>query len=147
MDIQRLRTVYRYDGIDLPVPSHLAGNPEALKAYHAGLYPAITTAEATERGIENGVLVIEYRRAVGTKGRVDANIIDDDTNNNAGDNPLPRFVDLVGATSTEAGVIRTPGPRSGRLWARLSDLVANDHRHRHAARIAAPSALPLMPLG
>lgn len=68
MQINELTRVYRYDGIDLPVPPHLANDPQGLRAYHATLYPAITTAEAVDAGVVNGALVTEYRRAVGTKG-------------------------------------------------------------------------------
>jgi PRTRC genetic system protein C len=68
MQITELTSAYRYDGIDLPVPPHLANDPQALRAYHATLYPAILNAEAVDAGVSNGVLVTEYRRAVGTKG-------------------------------------------------------------------------------
>jgi PRTRC genetic system protein C len=68
MQITELTRAYRYDGIDLPVPPHLANDPQALRAYHATLYPAILNAEAVDAGVSNGVLVTEYRRAVGTKG-------------------------------------------------------------------------------
>ncbi|CAN5575133.1 hypothetical protein BH10PSE14_BH10PSE14_06490 [soil metagenome] len=68
MQITELTRAYRYDGIDLPVPPHLANDPQALRAYHATLYPAILNAEAVDAGATNGVLVTEYRRAVGTKG-------------------------------------------------------------------------------
>ncbi|MBF7013751.1 PRTRC system protein C [Novosphingobium resinovorum] len=68
MQINRLERTYRYDGIDLPVPPHLAGDPGGLRAYHATLYPAILNAEAVDMGITGGGHVIEYRRAVGTKG-------------------------------------------------------------------------------
>ena len=68
MEVTQLTRVYRYDGIDLPVPPHLAGDTAALRAYHATLYPAILNAEAVDLGVSNGALVTEYRRAVGTKG-------------------------------------------------------------------------------
>lgn len=68
MQVTELTRAYRYDGIDLPVPPHLANDPSALRAYHATLYPAILNAETVEAGATNGVLVTEYRRAVGTKG-------------------------------------------------------------------------------
>ncbi|WP_422057285.1 PRTRC system protein C [Sphingomonas sp.] len=68
MQINQLERVYRYDGIDLPVPAHIANDPQALRAYHAQLYPAILNAETVDAGVSNGVLVTEYRRAVGTKG-------------------------------------------------------------------------------
>lgn len=69
MEVTTLTRVYRYDGIDLPVPPHIAGDAAALRAYHATLYPAILNAEAVDLGVTNGALVTEYRRAVGTKGR------------------------------------------------------------------------------
>lgn len=68
MKIEQLTRTYRYDGIDLPVPPHLAADPQQLRAYHATLYPAILNAEAVDVGVSNGVHVTEYRRAVGTKG-------------------------------------------------------------------------------
>ena len=68
MQINELTRVYRYDGIDLPVPPHLANDPQGLRAYHATLYPAILNAEAVDAGATGNVLVTEYRRAVGTKG-------------------------------------------------------------------------------
>lgn len=68
MQINHLRRAYRYDGIDLPVPPHLAGDPDALRAYHATLYPAILNAEMIDAGVTGGAHVTEYRRAVGTKG-------------------------------------------------------------------------------
>jgi PRTRC genetic system protein C len=68
MKIEQLTQVYRYDGIDLPVPPHLAGDTQGLRAYHATLYPAILNAEMADAGVSNGVHVTEYRRAVGTKG-------------------------------------------------------------------------------
>lgn len=68
MEIKKLDRAYRYDGIDLPVPTHLAGDPQGLRQYHATLFPAILNAEAVDAGVSNGVLVTEYRRAVGTKG-------------------------------------------------------------------------------
>ena len=68
MQINELTRAYRYDGIDLPVPPHLANDPQGLRAYHATLYPAILNAEAVDAGVSGGVLVTEYRRAVGTKG-------------------------------------------------------------------------------
>jgi PRTRC genetic system protein C len=68
MQVTHLRHVYRYDGIDLPVPPHLADDPQALRAYHATLYPAILNAEMADAGVTAGARVTEYRRAVGTKG-------------------------------------------------------------------------------
>mgnify|MGYP006173254357 FL=1 len=68
MQIDHLTRAYRYDGIDLPVPPHLAHDPQALRAYHATLYPAILNAETVDAGVNGGVHVTEYRRAVGTKG-------------------------------------------------------------------------------
>lgn len=68
MQITELTRTYRYDGIDLPVPPHLAADPAGLRNYHATLYPAILNAEAVDAGVTNGALVTEYRRAVGTKG-------------------------------------------------------------------------------
>ncbi|MDK8187753.1 MULTISPECIES: PRTRC system protein C [Sphingomonas] len=68
MQINQLTRAYRYDGIDLPVPPHLAGDAQGLRAYHATLYPAILNAEAVDAGVTGTVHVTEYRRAVGTKG-------------------------------------------------------------------------------
>ncbi|AOR76301.1 PRTRC system protein C [Novosphingobium resinovorum] len=68
MEINQLTRVYRYDGMDLPVPSHLAGDAQGLRAYHATLYPAILNAEAVDLGVSGTAHVTEYRRAVGTKG-------------------------------------------------------------------------------
>lgn len=68
MQIHQLVRTYRYDGIDLPVPQHLADDPQALRAYHATLYPPILNAEMVDAGIIGGAHVTEYRRAVGTKG-------------------------------------------------------------------------------
>lgn len=68
MEVTQLTRTYRYDGIDLPVPPHLADDPAGLRAYHATLYPAILNAEAVDTGVTNSVHVTEYRRAVGTKG-------------------------------------------------------------------------------
>ncbi|MDJ0276307.1 PRTRC system protein C [Sphingomonas sp. 2R-10] len=68
MQIQQLTRTYRYDGIDLPVPPHLAEDRAALRAYHATLYPAILNAEAVDAGVTGGAHVVEYRRAIGTKG-------------------------------------------------------------------------------
>ncbi len=68
MQIRQLTRTWRYDGIDLPVPPHLAENPGALRAYHATLYPAILNAEAVDAGVSGETHVIEYRRAFGTKG-------------------------------------------------------------------------------
>ncbi|MGD9811750.1 MAG: PRTRC system protein C [Sphingobium sp.] len=68
MQINHLTRTYRYDGIDLPVPPHLADDRNGLRAYHATLYPAILNAEMIDAGISDGAHVTEYRRAVGTKG-------------------------------------------------------------------------------
>ncbi|WP_454887252.1 PRTRC system protein C [Sphingomonas oryzagri] len=68
MQITKLTRTYRYDGIDLPVPPHLADDPAQLRAYHATLYPAILNAGTVDAGISGTAQVIEYRRAVGTKG-------------------------------------------------------------------------------
>jgi len=68
MQIQQLARTFRYDGIDLPVPPHLAEDPQSLRAYHATLYPAILNAETVDAGVSGGAHVTEYRRAVGTKG-------------------------------------------------------------------------------
>ncbi len=68
MQINRLTRAYRYDGIELPVPSHLAEDPQALRAYHATLYPEIVNAEIVDAGVSGTSYVTEYRRAVGTKG-------------------------------------------------------------------------------
>jgi PRTRC genetic system protein C len=68
MEIKQLTKVYRYDGMDLPVPAHLAGDAAALRAYHATIYPAILNAEAIDAGVSGTTHVTEYRRAVGTKG-------------------------------------------------------------------------------
>lgn len=68
MQINLLTRTYRYDGIDLPVPPHLADEPAALRAYHATLFPAILNAEIVDAGVSGAAHLIEYRRAVGTKG-------------------------------------------------------------------------------
>lgn len=68
MQIRQLTRTWRYDGIDLPVPPHLADDPAALRAYHATLYPAILNADAVDTGVTGDAHVVEYRRAVGTKG-------------------------------------------------------------------------------
>jgi PRTRC genetic system protein C len=68
MQINQLARNYRYDGIDLPVPPHLANDVVGLRAYHATLYPAILNAEMVDAGVTAGAHVTEYRRAVGTKG-------------------------------------------------------------------------------
>ena len=68
MQINHLTRAYRYDGIDLPVPPHLASDLDALRAYHATLYPAILNAEMVDAGVSGTAHVTEYRRAVGTKG-------------------------------------------------------------------------------
>ncbi|MET3436033.1 PRTRC system protein C [Sphingomonas sp. 1185] len=68
MQILHLTRRYRYDGIDLPVPPHLADDQASLRAYHATLYPAILNAEMFDAGVSGDAHVIEYRRAVGTKG-------------------------------------------------------------------------------
>ncbi|MFD1104328.1 PRTRC system protein C [Sphingobium olei] len=68
MQINLLTRTYRYDGIDLPVPPHLADEPAALRAYHATLFPAILNAEIVDAGVSGTAHLIEYRRAVGTKG-------------------------------------------------------------------------------
>jgi PRTRC genetic system protein C len=68
MQITPLTRVYRYDGMDLPIPAHIADDPQALRAYHATLYPAILNAEMVDAGVSGGSHVTEYRRAVGTKG-------------------------------------------------------------------------------
>ena len=68
MQINHLARAYRYDGINLPVPPHLAEDPQGLRAYHATLYPAILNAELVDAGVTAGTPVTEYRRAVGTKG-------------------------------------------------------------------------------
>lgn len=68
MQINYLARTYRYDGIDLPIPPHLANDVQGLRAYHATLYPAILNAELVDSGVTGGVHVTEYRRAVGTKG-------------------------------------------------------------------------------
>ncbi len=68
MQIRQLTRTWRYDGIDLPVPPHLADDPAALRAYHATLYPAILNADAVDAGVTGNAHVVEYRRAVGTKG-------------------------------------------------------------------------------
>lgn len=68
MQINHLTRAYRYDGIDLPIPPHLANDPQGLRGYHATLYPAILNAEAVDAGVTGDVHVTEYRRAVGTKG-------------------------------------------------------------------------------
>ena len=68
MQINQLTRVYRYDGIDLPIPPHLADDPQGLRGYHATLYPAILNAETVDAGVIGTTHVTEYRRAVGTKG-------------------------------------------------------------------------------
>tara|TARA_A100001391_G_C5079776_1_gene279826 strand:- start:2856 stop:3062 length:207 start_codon:yes stop_codon:yes gene_type:complete len=68
MQINHLTRAYRYDGIDLPVPPHLADDRNALRTYHATLYPAILNAEMVDTGIIGSAHITEYRRAVGTKG-------------------------------------------------------------------------------
>lgn len=68
MKIEELTRRYRYDGVDLPVPEHLAHDEIALRAFHSTLYPAVTNADAVELGEQDGALVTEYRRTVGTKG-------------------------------------------------------------------------------
>ena len=68
MQITELTRAYRYDGIELPVPPHIANDPQALRSYHATLYPAIVNAEMVDAGVTGTVHVTEYRRAVGTKG-------------------------------------------------------------------------------
>lgn len=68
MQIQHLTRSYRYEGFDLPVPPHLADDAAGLRAYHATLYPAILNAQAVDAGISGAAHIIEYRRAVGTKG-------------------------------------------------------------------------------
>ncbi|MBV2149917.1 PRTRC system protein C [Sphingobium sp. AS12] len=68
MQITQLARTYRYDGIDLPVPPHLADDRQALRAYHATLYPPINNAEIVDAGVSDGAHLIEYRRTVGTKG-------------------------------------------------------------------------------
>jgi PRTRC genetic system protein C len=68
MQTTQLTRAYRYDGIDLPVPPHLADDPQGLRAYHATLYPAILNAETVDAGVTDAVHLTEYRRAVGTKG-------------------------------------------------------------------------------
>lgn len=68
MQINQLERTYRYDGIDLPVPPHLANDAAGLRAYHATLYPAILNAELVDAGVTGTAHVTEYRRAVGTKG-------------------------------------------------------------------------------
>jgi len=68
MQINQLTRAYRYDGIDLPIPPHLANDAQQLRSYHATLYPAIINAEIFDAGVSEGTHVIEYRRAVGTKG-------------------------------------------------------------------------------
>jgi PRTRC genetic system protein C len=69
MEIQVLKKVYKYDGVELPVPAHLENDPNALRAFHAALYPAVATADAVEVGVVGDAHVVEYRRTVGTKGR------------------------------------------------------------------------------
>jgi PRTRC genetic system protein C len=68
MQINQLTRAFRYDGIDLPVPPHLANDLQGLRTYHSTLYPAILNAELIDVGVTGGVHVTEYRRAVGTKG-------------------------------------------------------------------------------
>ena len=68
MQINVLTRIYRYDGIELPVPQHLADDQAGRRAYHATLYPAILNAEMVDAGVSDGAHVTEYRRAVGTKG-------------------------------------------------------------------------------
>ncbi|WP_242127463.1 PRTRC system protein C [Sphingobium sp. Sx8-8] len=68
MQINLLTRTYRYDGIDLPVPPHLADEPAALRSYHATLFPAILNAEIVDAGVSGTAHLFEYRRAVGTKG-------------------------------------------------------------------------------
>ena len=68
MQINQLARTYRYDGIDLPVPPHLASDPQGLRSYHATLYPAILNAELVDAGVSGATHVTEYGRAVGTKG-------------------------------------------------------------------------------
>jgi PRTRC genetic system protein C len=57
MQINHLSRAYRYDGIDLPVPPHLAEDPQGLRAYHATLYPAILNAELVDAGVTVGTHV------------------------------------------------------------------------------------------
>jgi PRTRC genetic system protein C len=68
MQIELLTRTYRYDGIDLPVPPHLADDPQALRAYHTTLFPPILNAQVVDAGVLGTAHVTEYRRAVGTKG-------------------------------------------------------------------------------
>jgi PRTRC genetic system protein C len=68
MQVNHLTRAYRYEGIELPVPPHLANDPAGLRAYHATLYPAILNAELFDAGVSGSAHVTEYRRAVGTKG-------------------------------------------------------------------------------
>lgn len=67
MELKELSVRYVYDGADLPCPSNLIGNPSALRAFHAALHPAITTADVTTRQVGD-TMVHEYTRTVGTKG-------------------------------------------------------------------------------
>ena len=68
MQVTQLTRVFRYDGIDLPVPAHIADDHQARRAYHATLYPAILNAEMVDAGVTGETHITEYRRAVGTKG-------------------------------------------------------------------------------
>lgn len=68
MQVTQLRRTFRYAGIDLPVPPHLADDSAGLRAFHATLYPEITNAEIFDAGVTGDAHVTEYRRAVGTKG-------------------------------------------------------------------------------
>ena len=60
MQINHLTRAYRYDGIDLPVPPHLANDPDGLRAYHATLYPAVLNAEMVDAGVSGGAHVTEW---------------------------------------------------------------------------------------
>lgn len=68
MQTTPLNVLFRYEGIALPVPDHLRDNRAGLKAFHASMYPAIATADTHEIGREGDNFIVEYRRAVGTKG-------------------------------------------------------------------------------
>lgn len=71
MKVANLTRVFEYNGVKLPdVGAHLT--PEQVKDVYAATYPDITSAQIEGPESKAGKLVYSFRRAVGTKGGINA---------------------------------------------------------------------------
>lgn len=67
VEVQTLRTVYRYQGRELAAPDG-SFSPEQVRQFYQTMFPELVTAEILGPDTSDGKLVYEFRRNVGTKG-------------------------------------------------------------------------------